>query len=173
MKKEELFGALENQDIKALEELLKKGAAVNAQDENGKTLIYKAIENNDAKAVELLLKYDADYTIKDIEGYLPTDIMYDEEHEYGYVSFVRKRKYKKIEDLLMSPYPKDLIFINRELLFSAAVEGNMAALEDAMDEGGVWDVAIRLKRWHHALAYGCQKRTYQNSKGAAGKRATA
>ncbi len=141
----QVFKLLITGDLKTLGNLLEKGANINHQDENGKTLIYHAIEKNDKDAVELLLNYEADITIKDFNGYLPTDIMDNEIWEFGFVSIKRKKEYEKIRELLLSPYPTSIIFLNRKILFSAAIGGNMFLFNDAVNDAGVTDVNIRLK----------------------------
>lgn len=152
-----LFELLAMGDLKKLDQTLEKGANVNTRDKNGKTLIFHAIETNDKNAVEILLKYKADFTIKDNNGFLPTDIMDNEEFEFGDISIDRKKEYKKIEKLLLSPYPRDITFINRGLLFSAAILGDMALFKEAINNAGVTDVNIRLKDGRTPLHLASQK----------------
>lgn len=144
MNQEELFQALMSSNLEALATALKNGADVNAQDKDGKTLIYKAIETNNAKAVELLLQYHADYETKDFKGYLPTDSMYEEVWQYGYVTFILKKRWKPIESLLKANL-NGIAFLNKKSLFSAALDDSLARLKDAIRNGGVWDVNIRLQ----------------------------
>lgn len=137
------FDAIKNGNLTVLQEEL-TSLNINQKDDEGKTMLHYAISQNNLNAVKLLLRQKANIELKDNKGFLPTDIMYQESWtDYGFLSISLKEAYKEIELLLLS-YMSSIIFINKKMLFSAAIEGSIVAVKEAIHSAGVWDVDIRL-----------------------------
>ncbi|MEE4247208.1 MAG: ankyrin repeat domain-containing protein, partial [Kangiellaceae bacterium] len=137
------FEAVKNGDLKVLQKEL-TSTIINQKDDKGKTLLHYSIAQNNLHAVKLLLHHNANIELKDDEGFLPTDIMYNESWtDYGCISVSLKAVYKDIEQLLLS-HMSSILFVNKRILFSAALEGSVAAVKEAIHSAGVWDVDIRL-----------------------------
>ncbi len=66
-----LHYAIENNNTKLTELLIKNGADINTKDNSGKTPLHYAIENNNTKLTELLIKNGADINTKDNSGKTP------------------------------------------------------------------------------------------------------
>ena len=60
-----------NGELEQMEELLKKGADVNAQDCDGLTPLHRAIENDNLESVKLLIRKGADVNTEDYNGRTP------------------------------------------------------------------------------------------------------
>ncbi|MBR5879374.1 MAG: ankyrin repeat domain-containing protein, partial [Akkermansia sp.] len=54
--------------------LLKHGADINAQDEDGDTVLHDAVIANEPEIVQMLLEAGADVSIRNEEGQTPEDI---------------------------------------------------------------------------------------------------
>lgn len=147
----ELIQSVKKKDLASVKKLINEGVEVNVQDDKGNTPLHYAIENNHLQITEALLEKEADYTIKNNMGYTPTDFMYDEKFEHGYVYFNIKDKYKAIEGLIKETYCDSITFINRGDLFAAAIDGDLSAFKRATGDGGVWEVDIRLSDGSTAL----------------------
>lgn len=146
----DLFRALVSGDISKLKDALQNLNDVNAQDEEGRTLAFHAIHVRNAEALKTLLEHGIDVEIKDSEGHLPTDQMYYEERAHGFVNLILRKPFESLQASLLDP-PRSILFINKEKLFNAAIEGSVVNLQMAMNSAGVWDVNQRLQDGTTAL----------------------
>ncbi|MCB9698825.1 MAG: hypothetical protein H6738_18735 [Alphaproteobacteria bacterium] len=123
--------------------------SADTRDALGRTELHRAIADKDVEAVRSLLEQGADWEIADHQGWWPTDAMYTERREPWGILFELKRGYKPILALLQQAVLErplcSLTFLNRGDLFGAILEGRVSAVQDALDDAGVWDVNIRLQ----------------------------
>lgn len=123
--------------------------SADTRDALGRTALHRAIADKDVEAVRSLLEQGADWEIADHQGWWPTDAMYTERREPWGILFELKRGYKPILALLQQAVLErplcSLTFLNRGDLFGAILEGRVSAVQDALDDAGVWDVNIRLQ----------------------------
>jgi ankyrin repeat protein len=54
--------------------LLERGAAIDVQNEKGKTALHIAIEDRSTQAVQLLLEHGADVNVRDEGGNTPSEL---------------------------------------------------------------------------------------------------
>lgn len=122
----------------------------NRPDADGRTPLHHAVARRDAAAVKALLERGADYERNDNAGYPPTHAMFVESLSGGrWIELTLKKGYKPIYDVfvefLHNPKCKGtLTFINQQMLYNGIVERSLARVKDALTEGGVWNLDIRL-----------------------------
>ncbi|VAW97839.1 hypothetical protein MNBD_GAMMA21-2911 [hydrothermal vent metagenome] len=156
MTMESLFQTLASGALDKLEELLKAGADVNVQDEQGETLLFKAIADKNMTAVELLFDYKVDCEIKNAKGYLPTDCAEKAEFdEYGWIKIGFKPGYAKLKKILIK-HLTSLLYMHKGMLFNAAIDDSAYSVS-AATANGAWDVNLRLNDGRTPLHFGAEK----------------
>jgi ankyrin repeat protein len=80
-----LMWAAQVKDTALVRILLERGAAVNAQDDFGKTALMFAVEKDDADIIKLLLRHGADVSVRTVKGAMAADIA----HARGHVLVVK------------------------------------------------------------------------------------
>lgn len=70
--KNKLLVAYEENDVEAVENLIKQGNNLNLQDNEGKSILFFAVEKKDEKTIKLLLESGADLKLQNNAGFTPT-----------------------------------------------------------------------------------------------------
>lgn len=112
----------------------------------------------DAAEVALLLAEGADYEAKDADGISPTQLMYRESRERFGAFFELIRGFSRIEkvfrDWMMDPRCfGSLTWLHAGDLLRAIEDDDLAEARRLLDEGGVWDLDLRLEDGTTPLHY--------------------
>jgi ankyrin repeat protein len=119
-----IFTAIQENDIPAVKYLLEKGVNVIAKDEQGNSPLINAVKNNHDRAVLLLLQRNPDVDVKDNGGNTP-------------LILAASTKNIRITDLLLTHYPKLDVKNNTgaTALITAVQAGNNQVAETLVRNG--------------------------------------
>ncbi len=100
---QQLIEATRGGDIQEVQDLISKGANINAQDQYGRTALMLALVNYHLNIAKLLLQHSSDVTLKDQWGDTALDII-KAKFNSPYISQKAKAKYKEIGQMLLEAY---------------------------------------------------------------------
>lgn len=73
--KKKLFTAVQNNDIKSVEKLIKSGVNINYKDNDGETALEEAVKTDNKDIVKLLISKGADLNTMDIQRSTPLSVI--------------------------------------------------------------------------------------------------